>query len=594
MSINAWSDIDWTLVEKRLRRLKYRIYSACLNNEQEKMHFLQQRLLSSKDAKLAAIRQVCLINSGRKSAGVDGKKNLSPKERLALVNELRMTGKASPIRRVWIPKPGKTEKQPLGIPTIHDRALQQLALYALEPEWEAKFEQNSYGFRPGRSSQDAIQAIFIQMRAKSVYVFDADIRKCFDQIDHTKLLNKLNTFPILHDQVKAWLRAGIMIDFANNSKDFLANDIGTPQGGVISPLLANIALHGLETDVKNYYVKNLYDGSSRTGLRDRIREIGLIRYADDFVVLHPSEMVIRRVKIYIDKWLMNQAGLHISEEKSSIKSSFDGFKFLGFHIITVRKNEGVKCKIHIHSDSRKAFLAKTRSIFLSNRSASSGNLILLLNPVIVGWCNYYRYCECVSDFKQVEYALFQQIKTWVFRRKSKGLRSKTDIKNKYFPNNTSVVFRGTTHTGNWILTGNITGNSKRDSSPKSVFLVYPGWIKSSMWVKIRGKATPYNHDSLYWAGRNVKYSGLSPRVCKLLGFQKCTCTLCGTEFTSDSRIEVDHIIPVALGGKDVYKNLQAVHDYCHKSKTNKDMMLIRKEKTFKKNPKRKKLKSLEK
>ena len=181
MSIKAWKEIDWTLVERRLRRLKYRIYTASLNGEKEKVHFLQKRLLSSKDAKFAAVRQVCLINRGRKSAGIDGKKELSAKERFALANDMRMTGKASPIRRVWIPKPGKTENRPLGIPTLHDRALQQLALYALEPEWEAKFEQNSYGFRPGRSCQDAIQGIFIHLRGKSKYVFDADIRKCFDQ-----------------------------------------------------------------------------------------------------------------------------------------------------------------------------------------------------------------------------------------------------------------------------------------------------------------------------------------------------------------------------------------------------------------------------
>jgi len=590
MSIKAWSDVDWTLVEKRLRRLKYRIYVASLHGEQEKMHFLQKRLLRSKDAKFAAVRQVCQYNSGRKSAGIDGKKNLSPKERFALANELRISGTASPIRRVWIPKPGKSEKRPLGIPTLRDRACQQLALYVLEPEWEAKFEQNSYGFCPGRCSQDAIQAIFIQMRAKSLYVFDADIRKCFDEIDHTKLLGKLNTFPLMHDQVRAWLRAGIMTDFSYQPKDVMPNETGTPQGGVISPLLANIALHGLETAVKDHYVKKLYMGPKSIALRDRTKQIGLIRYADDFVVTHPSEIVIRQVKVFIDEWVQNQVGLRISEEKSSIKSSFLGFKFLGYHIITVKKGSGVKCKIHVHSDARKAFLAKTRSILLSNRSASVGALILLLNPVIVGWCNYYRYGECVRDFKQVEYALFQQIKGWVFRRKSKGLRSKTSIKEKYFPSNTSVVFRGTTHKGDWIITGTVEGHSKRDPGPKSVFLVWPSWVKSEMWVKIAGTATPYNHDTLYWAKRNVKYSGLPPRVCKLMVRQKFLCPLCGTEFSSDSRIEVDHIKPKALGGKDSYDNLQALHDYCHKGKTAIDRNLISRERAAGFHSKRKKRK----
>jgi group II intron reverse transcriptase/maturase len=588
MSIQAWSEVDWTLVEKRLSRLKYRIYVSSLNGETEKMHFLQQRLLSSMDAKLSAVRQVCQVNSGRKSAGVDGKSNLSPEERLTLASELKVSGKASPIRRVWIPKPGKSEKRPLGIPTLHDRALQQLALYALEPEWEAKFEQNSYGFRPGRCTQDAIQAIFIQLRGKSMYVFDADIRKCFDEIDHTKLLEKLGTFPLMHDQVRAWLRAGVMENFSQLPKDVTANVTGTPQGGVISPLLANVALHGLETAVKDYYVKKLYTGPKSIALRDRTKQIGLIRYADDFVVTHSSEIVILQTKVFIDKWLQDQVGLRISEEKSSVKSSFLGFKFLGYHIISVRKGDGVKCKIHVHSDAKKAFLAKTRSIILSNRSASAGSLILLLNPLIVGWCNYYRYAECVYDFKQVEYALFQQLRGWVFRRKSTGLRSKTSIKAKYFPDNTSVVFRGTTHKGDWILTGTVPGRGKRDSGPKSVFLVWPSWIKSEMWVKIAGKATPYNRDSLYWAKRNVKYSGLPARVCKLIVRQKFICPLCGTEFRSDSRIEVDHIKPVALGGNDTYGNLQALHDYCHKGKTVSDRQLISKELAAGFKPKRKK------
>jgi len=594
MSIKAWKEIDWTLVERRLRRLKYRIYTASLNGEKDKVHFLQKRLLSSKDAKFAAIRQVCLINRGRKSAGIDGKKELSAKERFDLANDMRMTGKASPIRRVWIPKPGKTENRPLGIPTLHDRALQQLALYALEPEWEAKFEQNSYGFRPGRSCQDAIQGIFIHLRGKSKYVFDADIRKCFDQIDHTKLLNKLDTFPIMHDQVKAWLRAGIMTDYANSSKDAIANETGTPQGGVISPILANIALHGLETAVKDYYTKHLFSGSKRLAMRDRNRQIGIIRYADDFVVLHPSEIVIRKCKLYISEWLQDQAGLSISEEKSSIKSSFEGFKFLGFHIITVKKGDHEKCKMHIHSESRKSFLAKTRSIFQANRSASAGSLIRLLNPVIVGWCNYYRYCECVSDFKQVEYALFQQLKTWVFRRKSEGLRSKAQLKHKYFPDNTNVTFRGTTHKGDWIFVGTTIEANRSDKSPKKVFLVYPSWVKSDIWVKINGTATPYDHNTLYWAKRNVKYSSLSARVCKLVVRQSLTCPLCNNVFSNDSRIEVDHIKPIAIGGTDRYDNLQAVHDYCHKSKTNKDLQLIREERANGKIPKRRRRKSLKK
>jgi RNA-directed DNA polymerase len=163
----------------------------------------------------------------QKTAGVDGVKSLTPKQRLALVDKIKLGTKATPTRRVWIPKPGTTEERPLGIPTMNDRALQALVKLVLEPEWEARFEPNSYGFRPGRSCHDAIGAIFIAINKKSKYVLDADISKCFDRIDHTKLLSKLNTFPTLRRQIRAWLKAGVM----DGKKLFPTNE-GTPQGGV--------------------------------------------------------------------------------------------------------------------------------------------------------------------------------------------------------------------------------------------------------------------------------------------------------------------------------------------------------------------------
>lgn len=212
------------------------------------MRRLQKTLLRSWTAKLLATRRVTQDNQGKKTAGVDGIKNLTPKQRLELIHKLNLTGKSKPTRRVWIPKPGKTEKRPLGIPTMLDRALQALAKLALEPEWEAKFEPNSYGFRPGRSCHDAIQAIFDAIKQKSKYVLDADIAQCFDKINHDKLLQKVNTFPTLSKQIKAWLKSGVI-----DSRIFERTEYGTPQGGVtLSPLLANIALHGMETLVKEY------------------------------------------------------------------------------------------------------------------------------------------------------------------------------------------------------------------------------------------------------------------------------------------------------------------------------------------------------
>ena len=205
-----WKDIPWQKVERNIYKLQKRIYKASHRGDVKIVHKLQKLLIKSWYGRCLAVRRVSQDNQGKKTAGVDGVKSLTPKQRLALVNKLTLRTKVAPTRRVWIPKPGKNEKRPLGIPTIEDRALQKLTQLALEPEWEAIFEPNSFGFRPGRSCHDAIAEIFISIRNKPKYVFDADISKCFDCINHKKLLEKLNTFPTLRRQIRAWLKAGVM------------------------------------------------------------------------------------------------------------------------------------------------------------------------------------------------------------------------------------------------------------------------------------------------------------------------------------------------------------------------------------------------
>jgi RNA-directed DNA polymerase len=198
-------------------------------------------------AKCLAVRRVTQDNQGKKTAGVDGVKSLTPVQRFKLITSMDFKYKSRAVRRVWIPKPGKAEKRPLGIPTMHDRALQALLKMVIEPEWEAKFESNSYGFRPGRSAHDAVEAIFTAIAQKSKFVLDADIAQCFDKISHDELLKKMNTFSLAGRVIRGWLKAGVM-----DGNNLFPTPEGTPQGGVISPLsplLANIALHGLETFV---------------------------------------------------------------------------------------------------------------------------------------------------------------------------------------------------------------------------------------------------------------------------------------------------------------------------------------------------------
>lgn len=581
MSFKTWKEIDWSLTERNISRLQQRIYKASLEGNRQKLRSLQRRLILSESARLLSVRRVTEKNRGKKTPGVDKMTVTTNEAKLELARKLRLDGKALPIRRVLIPKPGKTEKRPLGIPTINDRAKQMLVKLALEPEWEARFEPNSYGFRPGRCTYDAIQAIYMKLRGTKGYILDADIRKCFDQIDHDKLLDKLSLPPFMSKQVKAWLEADIMQGYADQPRiETEASTMGTPQGGIISPLLANIALHGMENSAKEFYAENVYNGPKNVAKRDRLRKLSLIRYADDFVVIANDETEILQVQEHVQRWLQKECGLTLSKEKTKVKSSIQGFEFLGFHLISLKKSEEDKYtfRIHISKASKKRFLLKTRNVFQNNRSASAGHIISMLNPIITGWCNYYRFCDCTRDFKQVEFAFFGQLRAWVFRRKSKGLNTREKIKNKYFPPETEVIYNGQKHKGNWILIGTTLS---RNNQTKIVNLVYPSWIRSSTYVKLRGAKSPYDGDHIYWSQRTQKYGAFSKTERKLLTSQNGRCLRCNELFTSEDTIEKDHVIRLADGGKDVFSNLQLLHRHCHEVKSREEQS--HKTKTKKKN-----------
>ncbi|NER31236.1 MAG: group II intron reverse transcriptase/maturase, partial [Symploca sp. SIO1C4] len=309
-----WKDINWRKLERSVFKLQKRIYRASNRGDVKLVRRLQKLLISSWGARALAVRRVTQDNQGKKTAGVDGVKSLTPKQRLTLIDKVNLGSKVKPTRRVWIPKPGTVEKRPLGIPTMEDRALQALVKLALEPEWEARFEPNSYGFRPGRSCHDAIGAIFCAIKHKAKYVLDADIAKCFDRINHDVLLSKLNTYPTLRKQIRAWLKAGVM-----DGKELFPTPEGTPQGGVISPLLANVALHGIEELIMGLAPKfDMRDPRGHTyGVRDKLKSVSLIRYADDFVVLHEDLEVIKLCKSEIEKWL-NGTGLELKPSKTRI------------------------------------------------------------------------------------------------------------------------------------------------------------------------------------------------------------------------------------------------------------------------------------
>jgi RNA-directed DNA polymerase len=244
----SWRMLPWRTFEQHTYRIQKRIFRAEQRGNHRAVHTLQKLLMKSRAARMLAVRRVTQENQGKKTAGVDGVKSVPPRQRLVMVERLhpRQWNRLIPlpVPRVYIPKPGKAERRPLGIPVMEARAQQALVKLALEPEWEAQFEANSYGFRPGRSCQDAIAAIYIFINQKARYVLDADLKGCFDHINHEALLRKLHTYPAVRRAISAWLKAG-----AVDNDVFEETTSGTPQGGVISPLLANIALHGMETQV---------------------------------------------------------------------------------------------------------------------------------------------------------------------------------------------------------------------------------------------------------------------------------------------------------------------------------------------------------
>ncbi|WP_333351066.1 group II intron reverse transcriptase/maturase [Microcoleus sp. LAD1_D1] len=546
-----WKDLNWRKLERVTFKLQKRIYQASKRGDVKAVRKLQKTLIRSWSAKCIAVRRVTQDNKGKNTAGVDGVKSLTQKQRINLVGKLKLTGKAKPTRRVNIPKPGTTETRPLGIPTINDRALQALVKLALEPEWEAKFEPNSYGFRPGRSCHDAIEAIFDSISKKAKYVLDADIAKCFDRIDHKALLSKIHTYPTLNRQLKTWLKAGYCV----GHELFPTND-GTPQGGVISPLLANIALHGMEERIKQY--AETLKGCKR----DNRYALSLIRYADDFVIIHEDLSVVKKCQEIIADWLSDM-GLELKPSKTKLTHTLNeiegnvGFEFLGFHVQqhqvgnyrsakTSKGNPlGFKTLITPTKTKAKLHLAKIAEVIDTHKTAPQAALISKLNPIIRGWSNYYSTVVSKKIFSKVDNLTWGKIISWAKRRGKGNIN-----KDKYWR---------TVGDRNWCF-----------STEDGVELLTHASTPIVRHTKVKGVASPFDGNWIYWSKRRGEYPETPTRVASLIKKQKGICSHCDLYFTSTDIVEVDHIKPTSLGGKDTYDNLQLLHKHCHDTKTATD------------------------
>lgn len=549
-----WDDTPWRKLERIVYKLQKRIYRASERGDNKQVHRLQRLLTASRAAKYLAVRRVTQDNRGKKTAGVDGQTALNPQKRLALVERLTLDTLPQPTRRVWIPKPGKTEKRPLGIPVIADRAQQALIKLSLEPEWEAHFEPNSYGFRPGRACHDAIEAIFGATKDKNTYVLDADISGCFDNISHEALLQKLNTSPSTRRIIKAWLKAGVMDDIV-----FSPTEKGTPQGGVLSPLLANIALHGLEKELKAALLEDLKDDyrtthgrNWRDGIAKLRNSISIIRYADDFVVLHRSLNIIQKAKEYVIKWL-HDMGLELKDSKTRISHTlYDigdqkaGFDFLGFNIrqYAVSKNatkggKGYKTLIKPSKKALKTHLEVIKATLRRMRGATQEAVIGELNPIIRGWSRYYCTSVARKTFETADHETHRKLWRWArFRHNHKGEQW---IKRKYFRPHGGFQWRFKTHDGKFLML----------HSDHSIV----------RHTKVKGQNSPYDGNWMYWATRMGKNPLVSPRVAKLLKRQSGKCTQCRLYFDTGSILEVHHVDHNHKNNKE--DNLQLVHGHCH-------------------------------
>jgi RNA-directed DNA polymerase len=539
-----WRVVNWKHATKTVRNLRERIFRAEQEGDHRKVRNLQKLMLRSRSNVLVSVRRVTQINAGKKTPGVDKVTVKTPEARSTLVDEIA-TGilwKASPTRRLYIPK-ANGKQRPLGIPTIKDRAMQAMVKNALEPEWEAQFEGVSYGFRPGRACHDAIESIFVTLtKGKKQWILDADIEGAFDNIGHDPLLKQLDHFPA-QQRVREWLKAGYMDDGG-----FHDTEKGTPQGGVISPLLANIALHGME---KGLQIKREPGSGYLRSHR------AFTRYADDFVVMCESEEDAYKAKAELNIWL-SARGLKLSEEKTRVVHVDDGFDFLGFNIrrypvtskATDKKKQytpGHKLLIKPSKESVKKFRANIKETMMLLKGAPVAVVITRLNQIITGWANYFRSQVSKLTFGKLDHYIFQRESRWLhFRHHNKGWEWK---KQRYFGKFAPK------HNDIWVFGDKETGK----------------YVKRLMWTKVvrhtqvKGTASPDDGTlTEYWRKRKAKLLNLTGTFATLAKAQQYQCPGCTDHLNNGEELHLHHLI---RDHTDVRRNKlqyqQLLHYYCH-------------------------------
>jgi len=531
-----WHSIDWAKAHQTTKRLQTRIAKAIREGRWGKAKALQWLLTHSFYGKAIAVKRVT-ENQGKRTPGVDGVTWDSPEAKAKAVTSLRRRGyKPQPLRRVFIPK-ANGKLRPLGIPTMKDRAMQALYLLALEPISETRADPNSYGFRPGRASRDAAGQCFNALAKKdsAPWVLDADISECFDNISHDWMIANI---PMDKEILRKWLKTGFIW-----KGQMFPTESGTPQGGIISPVLANMTLDGMERRLTERF-------GAKGSRKARRNKVNLIRYADDFVITGATKEVLEEAKAVIEEFL-KERGLSLSPEKTKITHIEEGFDFLGWN---VRRYDG-KLFIKPAKKNVQAFLRKIRATIKEAKTEKQETVIARLNPIIRGWANYHQNQVAKETFRKVDQVIWKQLWQWACRRHpNKPLKW---IKNRYF------VRQGRR---NWVF-----GTTVADENGKGKFvrLAQASDTPIRRHIKIKGEANPYDPEWEVYFEKRLRLTLKDDlkgrrRLLHLWLTQDGKCPNCGEHITKETGWNLHHILPRAQGGTDTMSNLVILHPNCHR------------------------------